>query len=71
MTLAAWPWQNGECYGATHAHWRQRCSTCAHFRRGPSGDTVEQCTNPEAPLYRASEWMHLATACRLFEANNA
>lgn len=45
-----------------------RCSTCAHFRRGPAGDSVVQCTREDAPLYRASEDMHLATACRLWEA---
>ena len=66
-----WPWQNGERYGATHAHWRQRCSTCAHYRRGPVGDAVVQCTNAEAPLYRASEDMHLATACRLYVEGGA
>lgn len=61
-----WPWKNGEPYGATHRHWQQRCSTCGRFARGPSGDTVTQCTNAEAPLYRASEDMNLATACRLY-----
>lgn len=35
--------------------------------RGPAGDAVQQCTNPEAPLYRASDDMHLATACRMYE----
>lgn len=44
-----------------------RCSSCGHFQRGPAGDSVQQCTNPEAPLYRASEDMHLATACRMYE----
>ena len=43
-----------------------KCTECAHFRRGPAGDPVVQCTNADAPLYRASEDMHLATACRLF-----
>lgn len=37
--MSAWPWQNGERFGPTHAHWR-RCSECAYFRRGPAGDTV-------------------------------
>lgn len=48
----------------------ERCTTCAHFRPGPEGDRVRQCTNPEAPLYRASENMHYASACRLFEARD-
>lgn len=65
--MTIWPWKNGERYGSTHQHWKQRCTTCAHFQRGPEGDRVQQCTNPDAPLYRASEWMHLATACRLYE----
>lgn len=62
-----WPWRNGDRYGATHAHWRQRCSTCAAFRAGPPADRVTQCTQPEAPLFRASEDMDKATACRLYE----
>lgn len=55
-----------EPYGATHRHWQQRCSTCGHFRAGPEGDRVRQCTNPDAPLYRASEDMDMATACMLY-----
>lgn len=58
-----------ERFGATHRHWQRRCSTCAHFRKGPPGDSVQQCTNPDAPLYWASEDMHLATACRLYRGN--
>lgn len=68
MTLA-WPWKNGERLGATHRHWRQRCSSCGHFKRGPVGDAVVQCTNADAPLYRASEDMDKATACRLYQEN--
>lgn len=45
----------------------KRCTECGHFRRGPAADPVVQCTNPAAPLYRASEDMQFATACRLFE----
>lgn len=57
-----------EPYGATHRHWQRRCTSCAHFRPGqPPLDRVVQCTNADAPLYRASEDMDKATACRLFE----
>ncbi len=58
---------NAERFGPTHQHWRRRCSQCGHFARGPAGDTIVQCTNPEAPLYRASEYMDKATACRMFK----
>lgn len=50
------------------SYWQRRCTECAHFRPGPPGDSVRQCTNPDAPLYRASEDMQFASACRLFEA---
>ena len=51
---------------------RERCTTCAHFRRGtPPLDSVEQCTNPDAPLYRASEDMAFAIACALYERREA
>lgn len=56
-----------ERYGATHRHWQRRCSECAHFSAGrPPLDRATQCTNAEAPLYRASEDMDKATACRLY-----
>lgn len=69
--MTAWPWQNGERYGSTHAHWKRRCTECGHFKRGPAGDGIEQCRNVLAPLYRASEDMDKATACRLFEERGA
>lgn len=49
----------------------ERGSTCAHFRAGPPGDRVIQCTHGDAPLYRASEDMHMATACGLYEGRAA
>ena len=49
----------------------ERCSTCAHFKQGLEGDRVDQCTNPDAPLYRASEWMYFASACALYKAGQA
>lgn len=58
---------DGERFGATHQHWKRRCPECAHFRPGSAGDRIEQCTNTDAPLYRTSEYMDKATACRLFE----
>lgn len=65
--MSEWPWQNGERFGSTHQHWKRRCPECAHFRPGSAGDRIEQCTNTDAPLYRTSEYMDKATACRLFE----
>lgn len=57
-----------ERYGATHRHWQRRCTSCAHFRAGrPPIDRAIQCTNADAPLFRASEDMDKATACGLFE----
>ena len=56
-----------ERYGETHRHWQRRCTSCAHFRQGHSPlDRAIQCANAEAPLFRASEDMDMATACRLY-----